>query len=310
MSIMAQHATEEPKTNRATVSRPLAIGMVLMVGVLLGLVYAPLLVWLGATSFKVEQLQTGGVLVLFAIVICMRDTISSLRIEPNLNTQGLALFFLGMAFLSFAGKYQHWVLPMYLLSFCLSFAAIISFLFGKLGVRQFLPALGGFLVFGILAGSFPALDWPLREVAAKHSGAFLSWLGVQVQVAYVPARPPELLLATHGQIFVVATECNGFGLLTSSLLLATILGFQYRLAAIRKLGLFAFAIPAAIIFNFLRIAAICMIAPRFPKTSYDFIHETVGTILYLAGLAIVWYAAGEFVDKAKAESGKRQVLRS
>src|ERR1051326_3145084 len=195
---MVQNATEEPKTNRTTVSRSLAIGMVLLVGVLLGLVYAPLLIWLGATSFKVEQLQTGGVLVLFAIVICMRDTISSLRLEPNLNNQGLALFFLGMACLSFAGKYQRWVLPMYLLSFCLSFAAIISFLFGRLGVRQFMPALGGFLVFGILAGSFPTLDWPLREVAAKHSGAVLSWLGVNVQVAYVPARPPELLLATHG----------------------------------------------------------------------------------------------------------------
>jgi exosortase/archaeosortase family protein len=302
---MVQNATEEPKTNRTTVSRSLAIGMVLLVGVLLGLVYAPLLIWLGATSFKVEQLQTGGVLVLFAIVICMRDTISSLRLEPNLNNQGLALFFLGMACLSFAGKYQRWVLPMYLLSFCLSFAAIISFLFGRLGVRQFMPALGGFLVFGILAGSFPTLDWPLREVAAKHSGAVLSWLGVHVQVAYVPARPPELLLATHGQIFVVATECNGFGLLTSSLLLATILGLQYHLAWIRKLGLFAFAIPTAIIFNFLRIATICMIAPRFPRTSYHFIHETVGTILYLAGLAIVWYAAGEFVDKAKAEGGKK-----
>jgi len=274
------------------------VSLILAIGVMLALVYSPLLVWLGRTTVKTEQLNTGGVLVLFAIAICLRDALETLRVKPNLNNYGLSLLFLGFACLWLAGRSPRGVLPLVLLSFCLSFAAIISFLFGEIGVRRFLPALGGFLVFGLLVGLFPALDWPLREIAARFSGGVLKWMHMPVQVEVWMHKPPELVLQVPGRTFVVATECNGFGLLTSSLLLATILGFQYRLAWVRKLGLVAFAIPTAIAANLLRIVTICLIAPR-TTIRYDVIHEGVGTIFYVIGLVVVWYAAGEFVDKKR-----------
>jgi len=288
-------------------ARWLAVSLILTIGVLLGLLYSPLLVWLGKTTLTTSQLNTGGLLVLFAIAICLRDTISTLRITPNLNNQGLSLLLLAFFCLSLVKYAPKAILPLFLFSFCLCFAALISFMFGALGVRQFLPALGGFFVFGLLVGLFPTLDWPLRAVAAKYSGSMLAWLGVKVHVILQPLSPPELDILTGGRRFRVATECNGFGLLTSSLLLATILGLQYRLAVIRILGLFTLAIPIAIIFNFLRIVSICLVAPRFPNASYHFIHETLGTVLYMAGLALVWYAAGEFADQKKPDNGDRKV---
>ena len=175
-------------------------------------------------------------------------------------------------------------------SFCASFAAIIAFLFGRAGVRQFLPALGGFFVFGLLVGLFPTLDWPLRAMAARYAFALLTTLGTPVQLAIAPGQPAELVLAVGNRLFRVATECNGFGLLTSSLLLATILAFQYRLLWLNKIGLLAIAIPAAIVCNFLRIVSICLVAPR-TSLPYPVVHETLGVIFYFAGLALVWRAA-------------------
>lgn len=261
------------------------------IGVLLTLLYAPLLVWLTRASVAMSQLSTGAVLVLFAVVICLRDTLETLKLEPSVNNRGIVLLALGFACLWLAGRVRFSALPLVVLSFCFSFAAIISFLFGKLGVRQFLPALGAFLVFGLLVGLFPTLDWPLRALAGKHAGSLLAWLGVPARLGLVPGRPAELLLSVNGQNFIVATECNGFGLLTSSLLLATILAFQFRLPWERKFGLLAISIPIAIVCNFLRIVSICLVAPR-TRLPYGFVHETLGLIFYFAGLGFIWLAAG------------------
>src|ERR1041384_7391392 len=81
------------------------------------------------------------------------------------------------------------------LSFCLSCSGIISFLFDKPGVRQFLPALGAFFVFGVLVGLVPRLDWPLRTVAARYAGNLLAVLGAKVDLASVAGKPTELVLA-------------------------------------------------------------------------------------------------------------------
>jgi len=142
---------------------------------------------------------------------------------------------------------------------------------------------------------FPTLDWPLRALAAKHAGSLLAWLGVPVRLLVEPGRPAELVLGVGGQLFRVATECNGFGLLTSALLLATILAFQYRLPWLNKLGLLALSVPVAIVCNFLRIVSICLVAPRV-VWSYVFVHEALGAIFYLSGLALVWLAARRVKD--------------
>jgi len=110
-----------------------------------------------------------------------------------------------------------------------------------------------------------------------------------------------LALAVGKQVFVVATECNGFGLLTSALLVATILMFRYRLAWLDKLGLLALAIPIAIGSNFLRIVSICLVAPR-TALPYGLVHEVLGVLFYYLGLGLIWLIATRYVFRPNAES--------
>ena len=274
------------------------------IGVLVGLLYLPLLHWLGAMTLRTGQLTNGALLVMFAMVICTRQTVGSLQFKPKATDWGFGLLGVAMLLLWLAGRSNFWLLPLVLLSFCLFFAGMISFLFGKAGIRQFLPALGAFFVFGLLAGMVPQLDWPLRATAARYTGSVLNQLGFSTQIGLVPGQPPQLILFTSQRKFLVATECNGFGLLTSTLLVATILMFQFRLPWVNKLGLLVLAVPLSITCNFLRIVSICLVAPR-TSIPYMVVHETLGVIFYYLGLVLIWWLANRVRPrqvKPRAES--------
>ena len=275
--------------NKARVSWP-ALFWIVTVGLVTLLVFAPLLTSLGRVSWHVGQLTTGGLLVLVAIVLCLRDSLATLRFEPQFTRHGAVLLAWGLVCLGLTGLARRWALPLALLSFCLCIAAVIAFLFGRVGLRQFLPAIGAFFVFGLFAGLFPTLDWPLRAIAGQQAANVLAMLHVPGQLLLAADRPAELVLQAGDRNYIVATECNGVGLLTSAVLVATILAFQGRLPWLSKLGLVALAVPIAIAGNFLRIVGIALVAPRV-SLAYGFIHEAVGLVFYGAGLTAVWWAA-------------------
>lgn len=268
--------------------------LVLAIGAMVGLAYLPLLHWLGSVTLHTSQLTNGALLVILAMLICIRTAVTRLTLTPAVNDWGIGLLAAALFCLWLASRLISWALPLMLLSACLSFAGTISFLFGKAGARQFLPALGAFFVFGLLVGLVPKLDWPLRALAARYASQLLPALGTAAQVTVMPGRPPELGLAVGNQMFVVATECNGFGLLTSALLVATILMFQYRLQWLDKLGLLALTIPIAIGCNFLRIVSICLVAPR-TTLPYAWVHEVLGVLFYYLGLGLIWLIANRYV---------------
>jgi exosortase len=270
--------------------------LVLAISVLVGLLYVPLLHWLGWETLHTQQLVNGAFLVFFALVICVRDSVDKLRFEPQVSAPGIGLIALAFLCLAVAGKWHSLSLPFLLLSACLAFAGIASLVLGQAGARQFLPALSAFFVFGVLVGLVPRLDWPLRAMAARHAGSLLATLGVPVKIGLEEGHPAQLLLSVKDRVFIVATECNGFGLLTSSLIVATTLAFQYRLPWVQKLSLWALAVPTAIVCNFLRIVSICLVAPQ-TTLPYGFVHETLGLIFYFLGLGLIWKIAGETKTK-------------
>ena len=199
------------------------VAIVIAIGVLIALLYIPLLSWLGWMTLHRQQLANGALLVVIALAICVQDAVGKLRLQPRLGSWGIGLLALAFFCLGLAGRSRVWLLPLVLLSFCFAFAGVMSFLFGREGAKQFVPALGAFFVFGILVGLFPQLDWPLRAIAGRYVGGLLASMSVPVRLALTDGRPPQLLLAVRGEIYEVATECNGFGLLTSSLIVATTL---------------------------------------------------------------------------------------
>jgi exosortase/archaeosortase family protein len=103
--------------------------------------------------------------------------------------------------------------------------------------------------------------------------------------------PVELLLVTGNRTFLVATECNGFGLITSSLLLGLIRLLYLRTAWWRFVILLPLCVVVAFAFNFLRISVIVLLAPRFPE-HYSVLHETAGIVALYSGLGLVWLLTG------------------
>jgi exosortase len=285
----------DPQTRRTDVI------IVLVICVMIGVVYVPLLHWLGWMTWHTQQLLNGAMLVLFALAICVRDAVDKLRFATQVSNEGIGLIALAFGCLWLAGRWKALLLPLVLVSACLAFAGIVSFLFGKAGTRQFLPALSAFFVFGVLAGSVPTLDWPLRAMAARYAGELLLALGAPVKLLLSHGQPAQLALSIQNREFVVATECNGFGLLTSSLIVATTLAFQYRMKWLKKLSLLAIAVPIAIVCNFVRIVSICLVAPR-TTLPYGFVHETLGLMFYFLGLGLIWKIAGQHKPGASEPS--------
>jgi len=127
----------------------------------------------------------------------------------------------------------------------------------------------------------------LRQMAGVEAARFLKLLGLASQLAVNAGPPVKLALIANGQTFIVATECNGFGLITSSLLLGTILLLYKRATWWRFPLLLPLCLVVAFVFNFLRISAIVLLAPYFPS-HYTALHETAGLIALYSGLGLVW----------------------
>jgi len=283
-------ASKPSREGRSSREHLVTIAIVIALALLLALIYAPLLIWLGRTTLQLDQLHNGGLIVLFALVIGLRRIIRKKRLEVDISRLGLVLVIAGLACLLLVRWAPGLALIFALVSFCLSFAGLSAFLFGSDGVKNLLPAIVGVLLLGILAGLAPGLDWPLRGTAARYSGAVLQQLGMNVQVAIEQGAPPRLLLGVKDRVFVVASECNGFGLLTSSIVIAAVLGFYYELSWREKIGLLLLSVPLAIAFNALRIVGISISAVYTPLP-YMLIHEGVGLGFYVAALMLLWWLA-------------------
>ena len=135
------------------------------------------------------------------------------------------------------------------------------------------------------------LDWPLRSMAGKWSAYVLELIGQSAELGLFgqASEPPMLVLVVNEQPFNVASECNGFGVIITSLLLALLLAIHRRLN-IFDLGLNLLA--GAIIgfmFNIVRIVIIVLLAPSMMER-YHLMHEIVGGFTYWACLISVWIA--------------------
>jgi hypothetical protein len=67
---------------------PWGVVLVLAISVMVGLLYVPLLHWLGRETFHTQQLLNGALLVVLALAICVRDAADRLRFAPQISNEG------------------------------------------------------------------------------------------------------------------------------------------------------------------------------------------------------------------------------
>lgn len=133
------------------------------------------------------------------------------------------------------------------------------------------------------------MDWPLRILAGQISLETLRAMGFASDLALRAGggMPPAILLGVEGRLYEVAAECNGFGLVTGSVVTTVFLSVYWRMGVLRTILLPPLALACAVAFNAARITGICIAAPQFPG-HYNEAHEVIGVAAFWSGLFAVY----------------------
>ena len=253
------------------------------------LAFWPVVTWLAAQTFAREQLkQSFFILVLAGLWIAWEHR-RSLRLRLHLDNTGLA-YLLG-SYACVAGAIFLKTPLLVLAGLVAAAAGALQVVFGERALRRTLPLLAAFALLILFVMLFPVLDWPLRKMAGIESVRLLQSFDLVSQLRIIANPDAQLQLVSPHGTFTVATECNGFGLISSSLLLGTICLLYRRTAWWKFPGLLALSLLLAFAANLWRIAAIVLLAPSFPG-HYHALHETVGIVALYTGLGTVWLLTG------------------
>lgn len=249
--------------------------------------YAPMVDGILRLSARTTQAVNAFVLVAVAFADALMTVFRRHVFRVEINHHGLVLFTLSCVALAIAAL--SWLWPLAILALCLNIVALLSFCFGREGARVFYPAISGLGIGVGLLLFMPRLDTALRMLAAKASAWALAEAGFRAEVAVreVPFRVVMLVERGAAGVYDVATECNGFGILLSCVVITVILGLRRRASPGMFLGLLGMALATGLLFNILRIVVIVVASVR-TELEYDTIHEGLGSVVYLLALALVY----------------------
>lgn len=253
------------------------------------LTFWPAARWVATQAFAREQLKQSFFIMILAGLWIAWERRDSLRLSLHLDNVGLR--WLLASFACIAGALLLKTPLLVLAGLVTAAGGVVQIVFGSRALRRTVPLLAAFALVILFVLLFPVLDWPLRKMAGVESVRLLQTFGLASQLRVVANPDVQLQLVNMHGTFIVATECNGFGLISSSLLLGTI-GLLYRRAKWWTFpGLLALGLLLAFTMNLLRIAAIVLLAPKFPG-HYHALHETAGLVALYAGLGAVWLLTG------------------
>lgn len=248
--------------------------------------YGPLVMGVLELSTQTTQALNAFVLLGVALGDAVFTALKTGAFRLTINTHGLVLFGLSCLALAIASIVQIW--PFSVLGLCLNIGALLSFCFGPKGVKTFYPALAGFGVMVLMLVLVPQADQGLRLLAGYFSAWLLPVFGIRIELLVQQVPFEVFMVAEKGAgVFNVATECNGFGILMSSVVLSLILTLKRQLPLWRIVVMIAASVVLGLAFNVVRIVAIAITALK-TDIGYPFIHEGVGTGIYLLALLAVW----------------------
>ena len=264
---------------------------------ILGLAFWPITLWFTASAQEQSRLFHALILLGLATVMLVRyggiEIRETLSLNPSARRALVASFILLLA--QFIGSHvgpASWQGPISLLvipAYCCGLAGFVRFVFGE-GTRWITRTTAGtFCAFLLLSIFMQPLDWPLRGLAGKWSAAALEFIGKSVELRLVGAEgaPPKLILLVEEHPFHVASECNGFGVILTSLLIALLLALYRRLSLLDTALNMVVGLMIGFVFNTLRIVIIVLLAP-YMMNQYHLMHEIVGTITYWGCLVLIW----------------------
>jgi exosortase/archaeosortase family protein len=253
-----------------------------------GVVFLPVINWLLGQTIAHEQLLHAFLVFLLSGSLLVYERHISIRLRFEFSDSSQNLLILSYALLVLA-IFTHLNLVI-LASLSLSLASLLLFVFGREQRRLIYSSIGAFALFAAVAVVMPILDWPLRSIAGKWAAYGLGLFGQEVELGLMRSPSgPMLMLLNNGRPFHVAAECNGFGMVSSSLLMAAIIVLYRKLALFDRIGWMVMALLIGLFFNTVRIILIVLLAPALPDSAYMLMHEVVGLCTTYGGLAALYF---------------------
>jgi len=266
----------------------------------LGLTFWPTTKWFAQNAYEQTRILHALVVLLFASVLLVRFNKIQIVLPFTLNRSArnclisaYGLLLICVLIQQFSTHYSQTLKGLLALmsipAYCLALASVILFIFGEKTKRITITVAGTLCAFLTLSTLIGTLDWPLRVLAGKWSAQALELIGKSVQLGLHTDQTegPQLILLVNQHPFHVASECNGFGVILTSLLIALLLAIYRRLKWFDFLLNLIAGVVLGFAFNVARIVIIVLLAPSVPD-HYHLMHEIVGTITYWGCLALVW----------------------
>ena len=251
------------------------------------IVFGPLAGWLFTQARESEQLLHAFLVLLLAIGFVAVDDRRRWTLVWQFDATCQILLLSSYALVGFAFIAQ-WPL-LFLPALGVTITSALRWLFGPARMPLAIGVGAAFAVFLFAAVGLPVFDYPLRIVAGEWSGWLLTVLGASVSLRWVAGAGEPLLILTHeGFPFHVAAECNGFGVVTASLMLTTLLVLVRPLPWFDRALYAVVALILAMAGNFVRIVVIVLLAQPVGLEHYHFMHEVVGTVTYYGTFVGLW----------------------
>lgn len=248
-------------------------------------VFAPVTLWIVRETAARQQIRQSLILLVAAAILVAWRSRRELRVTGDLGNRTLGLLGVSFAFVG-AARLLNWPL-LVLPGLAFGLAGALQALFGPGGYRFLKPLVVGVLALAVMIVLFPVLDWPLRKLAGLEAARVLSACNLTPHLSLAGSNTdPQLLLTVGTQVFHVATECNGFGLITSGALLALLAAGISQRTWLGTLLLVPCAMVIGFLVNLFRILLISLNAPFFPG-HYHALHEIIGTLSLWLGLGVI-----------------------
>lgn len=251
--------------------------------------FYPLAQWLVAYTGSHSQLMHSFIILAFAGFALMYERKEKIQLSIGNNrpaTIGFALtyVFIGLSIFTEVSLF-------YLPALVTAIYAWCHFLFGAHYNRIITALLISFSMFLGLVIVFPTLDWPLRIAAGKIASAIFEAVGAHTELFFAQSSAVgsqlKLIVNIAGRPFEVAPECNGFGVMSASSLLAILLSVYARAGILRGISFVAVSILFAFATNAIRILIIVYLA-QFVWDHYFLMHEIVGISTFWGTLILIW----------------------
>lgn len=278
------HTAGQVTTSASGRRSDLVLGLLLF-GVA-ALLFLPATLFLVRTTIAQEQLYTSLTVIAVMLTVMWRDHNFTLHLAADLGKATLGL--LALSFFLLALQSMLGLNGIIIMAYLCAFSAFLVFVIGEKYLREVCLISGAFALFVFFALSIQSFDWPLRRLAGGYSAWMLQLFGLEIELSMQAMKgEPGLFLVSNGRPFFVAAECNGFGMISASALMAVLIAMYRQRTLVDALLMLAGGAFIGFIGNTLRIFIIVMLAPYVEN--YMLMHEIVGIALLYSTMGVLYW---------------------